>query len=263
MLKGIVSVILVSFVLSANASELFVLKVSGKIWNTQTNQLLTVGQKLPEEITLRFENTEAKAVVISREKGRFTLQAKPSASQETKSELVAILKEALVPQKVNIMTSTRATEVTSLDELTALFDQKSLLLLQKRSIKFHQQAIEVNSSHFFYLRFNHQGETINKKLSFSEGAFDMVKSEILTIDGTPFSVLRLENVQLFYFDAQQKKSVPVAVFQLEMPDLSVLRAEAEIIGQVVPASQVTQQLTEYLTVNYGLLDPQELSLFNN
>lgn len=259
-MKSFAFFFLLLFSAAVQAEELFVLKVSGEVWLVSESRLLKTGEKLDDGQELRFGSSDALAVVISRQKGRFVLKAGVK-KEGSNNEFISLVRDILIPQKSTVKVSTRADKVNSLEELTTLFDGKNLLLLEQRNIRFNEAALQVDGKHFFYLRFDHEGETINKKLSFQEGEFEMIREEILKIDGKPFSAEGFPEVTLFYFDASQKKSLPVATFQLLTPEVEKVKAEVEVLKSVFSEEEIKQQVNDYLLANYGQFDQEELKLF--
>ena len=79
----------------------FVLQIKGQITNQKTKKALAVGDKVEEKDEIVFKSADAKAVVVSKEKGRYVISAQ-KVKKNTKGELWCVVDTVLAPADDNI-----------------------------------------------------------------------------------------------------------------------------------------------------------------
>jgi len=82
----------------------FVLQVKGQILHPKTKKALAVGDKVEQKDELVFKTPDAKAVVVSKEKGRYVISAQ-KVKKNDKGELWCIVDTVIMPEDDNIRLS--------------------------------------------------------------------------------------------------------------------------------------------------------------
>ena len=120
----------------------------------------------------------------------------------------------------------------------------------------------MDENHFFYVKYDYNGEEIAKQLSFEDNFLFLRKDELFKIDGVDIPVDEKEMV-LYYRDNTNKKSYKINSFVPVFPDLEELRVEVDMLIEglgEVSAEQKMAEVTAYLNDFYG--KPQKDNLTN-
>ena len=198
-----------------NATDKYkVIKVDGRIVFQKTKEDMKKGDVFLSGMALTFETPQSRAAVISALKGRFVLSA--SEKGQTK----------ILPAANNI--SSRAGALINMIDLQNHFQGKYLVIGEMK-LELGKEAFPMDDENFFYLSYEHNDETIRKKLD-SEGAFLVLnKDEIFKIDGEPIPV---EEKEMTLYYRSGGNSQKVNTFTPIFPDTQDLKEEVEIILRI-------------------------------
>lgn len=222
-------------------NDFTVIKVYGNILNKKANKDLNQGDHFGEKDVLIFKTYESKAAVINPEKGRFIIT--PPADNNLTAQA------SFVPAMGNI--SSRAGLINNFVDLQNQFADK-YLILDKVEIKISEDAYPMNENSFFYLRYQYEGESINKKLEFKTDTLIIEKKSLFTVDGKPIPNPDISEMKLFYYS--DNKSVLINEFDPVFPDNEQLKAEISIILKSNIKKKYQERLNEiigYLNEFYG------------
>lgn len=229
-----------------NIDEYSVIKVIGSIKHAKNNSDLYTGDKVYSNEKLSFAQKTAKAALISKDKGRFMLSASPSGS----------VQEGLLPAMANV--SSRAGALLNSVDIKQHFSDK-YLLLSACQVEINPQAFPMDEKHFFFLRFNYNGENISKKLSFEGTKLNFNKDEILQIDHQAIELKEGTLVELLYRNNEDKSSQSLSVFEPVFVNETMLIKECQLIllelGDAISKDAKKEHLLAYLTENYGKTYP--------
>jgi hypothetical protein len=236
---------------SVSASDKYkVIKVIGSIVVKETGASLSSGDEILATDLIVFKTPDAKASVISSQKGRLILSASnPQVSNSA-------VKTNLLPPIANI--SSRAGAIINQNDLRNHFSGKILLLNEVRT-QIHAGAFPMNQNSFFYLSYPYQAEAINKQLHYRHDTLLIVENELFRVDGNAISYPESTAVKLNYMD--NKKSMQVAEFEVVVPENQQLVKEVQMIIDASPAKrkdQVTLDVLSYLDEFYGRTDADNL-----
>ncbi len=222
--------------------EYSVIKVIGGIKHTKNNKALFTGDKVLSNEKLKFAENSSKAALISKQKGRFMLQASVSGT----------VNEGLLPALSNV--SSRAGALLNTIDLKNHFADK-FLVLNGCSIQISSSSFPMNDENFFFLRFDYNGEEISKKLSFNGDNLLLKADEILKIDGKAITLKAGTKVALMYRNAKDETSAAISVFEPVFVNEKVLKDECKLIiyelGNELDSESKKEQILAYLTENYG------------
>ena len=117
----------------------------------------------------------------------------------------------------------------------------------------------MNENQFFFLKFDYNGEEINKKLSFDQNKLLFAREEILKVDQMPIKELNNPDVSLYYYNNGTPEYI--SDFNLILPNLEQLDTELKIILDESPGKSYNQKVNDisgYLFEFYGKPDKQDV-----
>lgn len=133
------------------------------------------------------------------------------------------------------------------------------------SLEISPAAYPLNDKNFFYLAYDHEGETIRKKLPFEEGNKLLIqKTELFKIDGEPIEPMNT-TMSLYYMENGTNASL-INTFNPVFPDLTELKDEVQIIIDEFsdkPDDVKIQEITAYLGEFYGKPQKDNLAIWLN
>lgn len=230
--------------------EYSVIKVIGDIKHLKSNKTLFTGDKVLSNEKLKFAQNTSKAALISKDKGRFMLQHTASGT----------VSAGLMPALNNV--SSRAGALLNEVDIKNHFDSK-FLILSGCSIEIASKTFPMDESNFFFLRFNHKGEEISKKLNFEGNKINFNASDILKIDGKEISLKEGTKMALMYRNSSENTSKEMAIFEAVFVNEKVLKDECKLIlnelGKDTTKDSKLEHILAYLTENYGKPNQENLS----
>jgi hypothetical protein len=231
--------------------EYSVIKVIGGIKHTKSNKSLYTGDKVLSNEKLTFEQNTSKAALISKEKGRFMLNSSPSG----------VVKEGLLPAMNNV--SSRAGAMLNALDMEKHFSDK-YLVLSGYEIEISPAAFPMDENHFFFLRYDYNGESISKRLPYKGNKLLIDAGEVLKIDGKSIGLKEGAKMELVYRSSADKTSQSVSVFEPVFADEKNLAMECKLIlkeleGQAAEAQK--EQLLAYVSENYGKPNQQNWEIW--
>ncbi|MGV6862407.1 MAG: hypothetical protein ACWA41_11585 [Putridiphycobacter sp.] len=225
-----------------------VIRVNGKILFVKTGSEMKRGDVYVNGTPLDFANVTAKAAIINPNKGRFVLQANQKG------------KVKVLPATSNV--TSRAGALINLIDLQNHFKDR-YLIFDEEQLTIGSEAFPMDEEHFFYLKYDYNGESIAKVLPFEDNKLILNKTEIFKIDGKPIPVEEKE-MALFYRNELDKKSYKISNFTPVFPELNILKDEVEImlgnLNKKETAEAKISEITSYLNEFYG--KPQKQSLYD-
>lgn len=169
----------------ANEDFYHVLEVNGKIKNIKTNSDLSQGDNLSSNAKVKFSTADAVAMLHSRTQGRFQLRAQ---ADKPKPGIELWVRDGLLA--LNNTINTRAGKITDMNAFRLHFKnegQNYLVLGGKTEIEISNELLEkiFFEEGFFFIRYQYQGNNINKRLNLQGNILTLSENEIFTIDGKP------------------------------------------------------------------------------
>lgn len=216
-----------------------VIKVNGQIVYTKSGKDMHQGDVFASNASLKFKTSESRAAVISKLKGRKILTAKSSKGN----------KATLLPAMNGL--STRSGGIVNLLDLKNHFNG-SYLVIDEAKVKIGGKDFTQGKGNFFFLRYDYNGETINKKLSSSEDSLILNPDEIFKIDGKSIDGSKINAVKLYYRNGS--KSQYINQFAPQFVKGDDLKMEVQIIIEELKdkeKKEKTDEVTSYLIENYA------------
>lgn len=228
-----------------------VIRVNGKIVFSKSGNSMKTGDVFASSESLDFASTDSRAAVISKKRGRFVLTSKIAGNQ----------KANLIPAMNNI--SSRAGALLNKIDLQNHFKGKYVVLGDQK-LKIGDKAYPMTGSKFFYLQYEHNGEMIRKKLNHASGNHLLINSQdVFKVDGKQISIEE-KSMELFYRNAESKKSESITVFTPVFPNLDELKVELEVIKSEYAEKnpkELKGEFTAYINQFYGKPDSDNLTEF--
>lgn len=223
-----------------------VIKINGQILFVKTGVDMKRGDVFASGTALDFVTVTSRAAVMS-QSTRYVLQANSKG------------KVKILPATSNI--TSRSGALINLIDLQNHFSGR-YLIFDNEKLQIGKEAFPMDKAHFFYVKYDYNGEEIAKQLSYEDNFLFIKKEELFKVDGVGIPVEEKEMI-LYYRDDESKKSYRINSFTPVFPDLKELKIEVEILldalGQV-SAEKKMAEITAYLNDFYG--KPQKDNLTN-
>ncbi|MCU0446068.1 MAG: hypothetical protein MUE85_14255 [Microscillaceae bacterium] len=228
-------------------SEVYhVLFVQGTILNVTQNQAVTRGMRLNANDKIAFKSLNAKAVLLSNQKGRFTIA--PSAKTKG-SEMAAFLNEVLLPVKQNANLSTRALASETVEDLKSYLGEDSFWIIGDHlKIKLSSSRYELNENRLLVIRYQFEGAVVNKKIPF-EGNTILLDKNLLfkTKDGKTISPNEVEHIALYRYYVDSKSSEKILECKINFIDQAELKQVLTDLRQSEETENLQgEELQQYL-----------------
>jgi len=234
----------------AKKSNYKVIRVNGKIKFVKTQEEMKRGDSYITGTPIDFLTKGAMAAVIN---GNSRMILKGSEKGRVR----------ILPATSN--TTSRAGALINKIDLMAHF-QGRYLIFDEEKLKIGKEAYPMNDNFFFFLRYEHNKELIDKKLGHSNNYLIINKDDLFKIDGKNIGVEEKE-MTLYYYDLKNKRSEKISAFTPVFPDLEVLELEVnDLLGLYKARTDnfKIEEITSYLNEFYGRPQKDNLStwLFN-
>lgn len=212
---------------SVSAQDYLVLQVKGTV-NTKAGTPLKANDQLKSDDKLVFSSASDAVAVVNPKSGRFVIRPTSTSSG---SEFLAIVKEAVTPGIKRL--STRSGTINNVVDFQTFF-QDSLMLLDTLRIKVSTNAFPLNETSFFFIRYRHKGELINKRLTFRADTLLISRNQLFSVDNRPVSPREVADLQLFHI--QEQKAHFLSPVRLSVPDMEALAVELVALGKSLARS---------------------------
>lgn len=239
---------------TTDAQDFFtVIKVSGNIIIERTGSSLGIGTSFAQNENLLFKIPESRAAVINPDRGRFLLTAENLT--EFKNS-----KTNYLPSAGKI--STRALSVNrAIKDLKDHFEG-SYLILNETGLKIDTTVYPMSDNRFFYITYNYQTKTINKKLAFNYDTLFLKKKELLAVDGNIIPDSLINEMNLMYLvTGESYTATPVCFFTPVFPDYKMLGQEIIVILDQLNKKSYSEKYNEisaFIKEFYGKTDDANL-----
>ena len=221
-----------------------VIRVDGRITFMKSGSDMKRGDFYVPGTRLNFKTKDSRAAVIHKAKGRYVLSGSNKGNVK------------VLPAANNI--SSRGGALINVVDLKNYFDGK-ICILDETKFQIGREAFPMTDSKFFYLRFDHNDEEINKRLSFKKDLLIFKKSEIFKIDGKDIPVEEKE-MTLYYKDG--KKSKKISTFTPIFPDMVDLKEEVSLLLEEIgnePVGKKQDEIAAHLNEFYGKIGAMDVN----
>jgi hypothetical protein len=229
-----------------------VIKVNGQIIYVTTGNSMAQGDVFAEDENLSFQTQNSRAAVINPNTGRFILT--PENYDDLSSG-----NSNFLPAMSNL--STRGGAINTQADLENQFSEY-LAIIHSASYHVNPNAFPMNDKNFFYLTFDYDGETINKKLDSEGTKLILSRESILSIDGNPIPGLDVPVVTLNYL--RDGEPAYISDFVLTFPDPDELNPEIRIIldeSKDKSYNAKVNDISGYIFEFYGKPDKEDVMYY--
>jgi hypothetical protein len=223
-----------------------VIKVKGHIQFVRTGADMKMGDVYVAGTSLNFVTTSSRAAVVNKSV-RFVIQSNSKG------------KVKVLPATSNV--TSRAGALINLIDLQNHFSGK-YLMFDNEKLQIGKEAFPMDDTHFFYVKYMYNNESIAKRLEFENNYLKINKESLFKVDGKSIKIEEKE-MTLYYRDDVEKRSFKINTFTPVFPDLNVLKTEVEMLlseSEKLTSDQKLAQVTSYLNEFYG--KPQKDNLIN-
>ena len=244
----------------------FVIHAKGIITNKTTGKNIKAGDKLSPTDELKFGSGDAVAVVMSREKGRMTLNGKKVVKNEN-GELMAFVNTVLFPMNSNLQMSTRAfgdkKEITNFKDFFESDDKKFVIVGNELTFDVGSKYPMSKKQRFVY-RYNALGRTIQKKIKYEGKSLKLRKHVLYKSKGEYIKAESVDTVDFYYYDEEKKISTKLATFSPVYLDEKELTVELNSLikflkgNNVMKGEELEVEIYKYIYDVYGKTDSQSL-----
>ncbi|MBN2681675.1 MAG: hypothetical protein JXR58_04150 [Bacteroidales bacterium] len=229
-----------------------VIKVNGSITMKSSGKNLSTGTVFSDRENLLFGQPTAKAAVINPEKGRFVVTPE-NANDLTNS------KSNFIPGLSNISSRSGASSLRNIVDMKNYFSG-NFMIFDSTTIVINSPDFPIDENNFFYCRYKYNDEDVNKKLEYLGDTVIIYKNELLSILGNPISSEDVTEMQLFYYQQNEKKSVLINSFNPVFAEKS-LKEEIQVIIDELSSKTFKEKydaIVSYLNEFYGKPDESNL-----
>jgi hypothetical protein len=257
--KSIFLLLLVFYIQFTYAQDYFtVIKVSGNIVIERTGSSLSIGTAFAQNENLLFKIPESRAAVINPRRGRFLLTSENLTEFRNS-------KSNFLPSAGKI--STRS--IGKNPKVIKLEDQfeGDYVFLNDIKIKIDTAVFPLSDKKYFYITYDYQNKTINKKLAFNKDTLLIKKNELLAVDGKEIPDPQINQMKLIYLETGEiYVSTPVCSFTPVFPDFKILSQEIKIIIDQMEKKTYNEKVHEISALVlefYGKVDENNLKKWLN
>jgi hypothetical protein len=239
--------VLTSFVPAPIAEKFKVIKVNGEILVKASGKNLVTGDEYLETTPLDFRTQESRAAVISPSKGRYVLTAQ---AQTGKTNMIPGMNAV----------SSRAGALLNMIDLQNHFTGNYVILDQTK-LKISKESYPMSEKNFFFIRFEYNGETINKKLRAEGDSLVIERAAVFNIDGKAVAETEKLSCSLFYRKSETSENIGINSFTAVFPELKNLHSEVQIVLDNCANKKQSEKIDEvnsYIVEFYGKADRDNL-----
>lgn len=265
---------LIIFISLFQAKPFTVIYIDGRAFLNRNNNIteLKPGSAVYPEDKVRFENKKG-SIRLAGKGGTFQLSSeKGLVTTNESSGLWASIAKAVLPTVVSAEMKARGGPISSVIEAEKAFREfqtnaRPMLVLDTLLMPVSPAFIKDTSAAFFYLAYQKDGETINKRIPFKseEKMLNLCFDErLLLIDGRKKAEDSISDAKIYFYEPASKKSVFISPFNIRIKAFKSMRQELCLIVNAVVTDQgnkletdnaIKQTLT-YLRAYYGNLDEE-------
>ncbi len=265
-MKTIVLILVLLFSAPMQDNDVYhIIKIKGKIFNVTTNQLVKPGDKIKASDQLEFSSEDALALVISEQKGKFTLRM-PEKDLFGDDELLAMADAAASPIQSRSQLATRTFGQAGIKDLDEYFGNQYFNVIgNELTIKLNKEQYPLDDNNYFTFDFMTDNDEHSVKVRDDQQQLIINKSDIMEkIPGTPKDTIH--DVAVYKYDLARKSLVNVSNMHLAFVNPQMLKKEFKVIIDMLEkknmdAKAVNKYLASYFIDVYGKTDIVALNDF--
>ncbi len=252
------------FTISTQAQDYYVLHVKGVVLDKESGKSISIGDRITGNSEVIFKSTDAKVVVLNKEKGRAILQ--PKVNTEAESEIAQFVKNMFVPMKKSIRMSTRGEGVIeSFSDFKPYFGESTFVVIgDEILIPINKEKLSLDHNQFLVYRYEKDGTRVNKKLHpHHHGLLSIHKDKLYNHKNGVFNHEEPHTVDLYFFDKKKNTSKkltsfnPVFVSDKQLlSELQYLKTFLVETNEEKPFTKelLTDEYYDYIVGTYGKIN---------
>jgi hypothetical protein len=256
--------------ITCQAQQYNVVTTKGNILYGNDKKLLGRGDKVDIDGHLVFKDQEAMAVLIGNTGERFILKKNQTAASGD-SELMATIKDVLIPMKKMAALTTRGSIDHKIIDLEAMIgDQNFVIVGDKMILKLDEAYYPMDDKRYFIFSYYIGTKAVNKKIYFEENQLVFQASKLFLNDEDQIDPATIKEVKVFYRDDIKKDTRLISSFRPVVLSNERLKAECDILIDFykeagMDNSLIKEEINDYLNSFYGKTakEPVYIWLENN
>ncbi|MBD0403412.1 hypothetical protein [Flammeovirga sp. EKP202] len=252
--------LLISFGLSTSlsfAQDYYVLHINGTIKDIKSQRNLMVGDVIHSDTELVFFESTAKAIVISKEKGRMLLDGS-KAKDNRHGEFEALLTQVIMPVAADLnMSSRRLAEVPNEDikDIGGYFGENQRVIFgDEYTLHLDKEVFKKKGGSTYIYRYEINNQAINKVLKIYDGELLLNKAALYPID--QYDVPEHGSaVEIYITNVISKKSEKIASFKVCFLNEKMLYREVQTLIKVLDIKgkddAILEEVDKYVQGTYG------------
>lgn len=240
------------------AQDYYVLHLSGEIKEASSQRHLMVGDIIHSDSELIFSSANAKALVISKEKGRMLLDG-TKARDNHHGEFEALLTQVIMPVASNETMSSRrlntSIENKDIKDIGAYFGKNQRVVFGDEYIlNLDKEIFKKKGGATYIYRYELEKQAVNKVLKIYDGAILLSKAALYPIDryDVPESG---SNVEIYLTNVISKKSDLLGTFKICFVNDKVLYKEIHALIKALQIvgndEMILAESNNYISSQYG------------
>lgn len=198
------------------AQDYYVLHLNGTIKVADSQRNLMVGDIVKSDAELIFFESDAKAIVISKEKGRMLLDG-TKAKDNRHGEFEALLTQVIMPVAADVnMSSRRLSDVSNKDikDIGAYFgDQQRVVFGNETTLHLDKEIFKKKGGSTYIYRYEINNQAVNKVVKIYDGELLLNKVALYPIDRYDIPE-KGSDVEMYITNVITKKSEKIASFKI-------------------------------------------------
>ncbi|WP_157491139.1 hypothetical protein [Flammeovirga sp. SJP92] len=252
--------VLISFGLSTTlcfSQDYYVLHLTGNIKDASSQRNLMVGDIIHSDTELIFFESNAKAIVISKEKGRMLLDGS-KAKDNRHGEFEALLTQVIMPVAANVnMSSRRLAEVPNKDikDIGSYFGENQRVVLgNEYTLNLDKEVFKKKGGTTYIYRYEIDKQAVNKVLKIYDGEMLLNKAALYPIDRYDIPE-HGSAVEIFITSVISKKTEKIASLKICFVNEKLLYREVQTLIKVLNIKgkdeEIIKEVGTYVNATYG------------
>ncbi|WP_295119531.1 hypothetical protein [uncultured Chitinophaga sp.] len=251
--------------LPTQADYYYVVNIQCPVKQQGSNHLLVVGDSVDINAAFVFRSPRDKFNVYHPKKGSYEVAPKKRQPTSRPNEILALLKDNLLPTTETIILSTRSGMMNSPEDLGNYFQHYTKrLVIGTELLPLNSQGFPQRKDRYCFVRYQYKGAIVNQPLEFVTGKNDSLylrlDQHIFRKGGNIVKTDEATDMQLMYYDDLTEVAVPLAKLQFVVVSEKQIVTEMDLVrrlstqhhaGQADAADQVFTDVYRHLANNYG------------
>ncbi|NME68247.1 hypothetical protein [Flammeovirga aprica] len=239
------------------AQDYYVLHLNGTIKDASSQRNLMVGDIIHSDTELIFFESDAKAIVISKEKGRMLLDG-TKAKDNRHGEFEALLTQVIMPVESDVNMSSRrigASPNKDIKDIDAYFgEQQRVIFGDEYTLHLDKEVFKKKGGSTYIYRYEINKQPVNKVIKIYDGELLLNKVALYPIDQYDIPE-HGSDVEIYITSVISKKSEKIASFKICFVNEKMLYRELQTLIKVLNIKdkdeEIIKEAGNYINATYG------------